>query len=68
MFHEKFWKVSVPTTACGRDDDLFFVLVFTFLWAEKWTFADMVTLKEPVLLLRSENMVTLVLLELSFCH
>ena len=29
------------------------------LLGEKWTSVDMMTLKEPVLLLRSENMVTL---------
>ena len=39
--------------------DLFF-LVFTCFRAKKWTFANMMTLKEPVLFLRSENMVTLV--------
>ena len=32
---------------------------FACFWAENWTSADMMTLKEPVLLLRSENMVTL---------
>ena len=53
-------------------DDLFFFVVFTYLflgrkmdirgtyfWAEKWTSANRMTLKESVLLLRSENMVTL---------
>ena len=39
-------------------DDLFF-LDFTCFWAENCTSADMMTLEEPVLLLRSENMVTL---------
>ena len=38
-----------------------FFLVFTSIWAEKWTSADMMTLDEPVLLLHSENMVTLLL-------
>ena len=42
---------------CGRDD-LFF-LAFTCLWAESWTSVDVITLKEPVFLLRSENMETL---------
>ena len=42
---------------CGRGD-LFF-LIFTCFWAKKWTSEDVMTLKEPVLLLRSENMVTL---------
>ena len=37
----------------------FFFLVFTCFWAEKWTPADMMTLKKAVLLLRSENIVTL---------
>ena len=37
----------------------FFFLVFTCFWAEKWTSADMMTLTEPVILLCSENMVTL---------
>ena len=41
---------------CERDD-LFF-LVFTCFWAEKWTYADVMTLKEPVLLLRSENVIS----------
>ena len=41
---------------CGRDD---FFLVFTCFGAEKWTSADMMTLKEPVFFLRSENVVTL---------
>ena len=39
----------------------FLVLVLTCFWAENWTSADMMTLKKPVLLLRSENMVTLML-------
>ena len=38
----------------GRDDHFF---VFNCFWAEKWTSADMMTLKEPVLFLRSENMI-----------
>ena len=37
----------------------FFFSVFTCFWAEKWTSADMMTLKEPVLLLRNKNMATL---------
>ena len=53
---KNFGKVSEQTTACGSDD-LF--LVITCFWAEKWTCAYMMTPKEPVLLLRSENMVTL---------
>ena len=40
-----------------RRDDLF--LVFTCFWAETWVSADMMALKKPVLLLRSENMVIL---------
>ena len=32
--------------------------VFTCFWAKKWTPADMMTLKKPVLFLRSESMVT----------
>ena len=44
---------------CGRDGPF---LLFTKFWAENWTSADLVVFKEPVLLLRSENMVTLVLL------
>ena len=37
----------------------FFFLVFTKFWAKNWTFSDVMTLKEPVLLVNSENMVTL---------
>ena len=51
-----FWAEEMDI--CGRDD-LF--LVFTFLGAENWTSADMMTLKEPVLLLRGENVVTLLI-------
>ena len=40
-------------------DMMTFFLVFTCFWAEKWTSVDMMTLKEPVLLLHTENMVTL---------
>ena len=44
---------------CRRDDLVFFV--FTRFWAETWTYryADVMTSKEPVLLLRSKNIVTL---------
>ena len=50
---------------CGRND-LF--LVFTCFWVEKWTSADVMILKEPVLLLRSEIMVILFITELNLFH
>ena len=40
-------------------DTMIFFLVFTCFSAGKWTSADMMVLKEPVLLLHSENIVTL---------
>ena len=36
-----------------------YFLVFTCFWVEQWTSADMVTFKKPVLLWRSENMISL---------
>ena len=51
---------------CGRDDLSF--LVFTCCSPENWTSADMMTLEEHVLLLRSEDMVLLVLLPNFCCH
>ena len=54
-----FWR---KMDICGRDNLFFHIyifLAFTCFWAEKWTYTDMMTLKEPVLLLRSKNMVTL---------
>ena len=61
---KKFWASSVQTTACGHGDFFFGLHLFWF-WAEKWTSADVMkftsadvmTLKVPVLLLRSENIV-----------
>ena len=32
-------------------------LLFTWFWADNWAFADAMTFKEPVVLLRSENVV-----------
>ena len=55
LFFSIFWS-SLVFGICGHDD-LFFV--FTCFWTEKWTSADMMTLKEPVLFLHIENMVTL---------
>ena len=42
----------------GSDDPFFFFLGFTCFWAGNWTCADLMTLKQPVLLLRSENIVS----------
>ena len=39
-----------------RDDHF---LLFNKFWAKNWSCADLIALKEPVLLLRSENVVTL---------
>ena len=58
FFHENFWEVLAQTTASGRDD-FFLFLVLTSFGTENWTSAGEITLKEPVLLLRGENMVTL---------
>ena len=61
--HLRLWSPVCQMGApliCGRDD-LF--LVFTWFWAENWTSADVMTLKELVLLLRSENIVTLVTMD-----
>ena len=58
-----FWRMGVFTCFWAKNGHLRtwwpFFLVFTCFWAEKWTPADMMTLKKSVLLLRSENMVTL---------
>ena len=50
-FWAKKWTSSDRVT--------FFVLVFTRFWGNKWTSSDVMTFKKPVLLSRSEIMVTL---------
>ena len=50
-FHSKLWPADVMTFFFG----------LTCFWAENLTSAGIMTLKEPILLLCSENMVTLCL-------
>ena len=68
----RFWAKKL--TSRGLNDLFFFLkkwtsadlmtffLVFTCFWTENWTGADMMTLKEPILLLRSDNMLLLFLI------
>ena len=53
---------------CTSVDVMTFFLGFICFWAENWTSADIMTLKELVLHVRSENMVTLVLLRNFSCY
>ena len=56
---KNFGKLQCKLVPAEVMDVMTFFFMFTCFSAKNWTSADMMILEEPVLLLRSENMVTL---------